>query len=227
MRTTLFLMVFWMPGLLRAQDCTPFYAMRQGATATYDYYDAKDKKTSSSTTVIKEIKREGNQVEALVSMTMMDKSEKEMFQGTMRVTCKDDTLFMDVGSLINPGLAQSAGKMEIAMSGDGMTIPGTLRAGMKLPDSHNEFKMGMNGMTLMTIAIDITEHQVEAEEKVTTPAGTFNCFRVSYLSNSKAAMIKSTTKTVQWYAKDVGVVKSESYDKKGALESRMLLTAFK
>jgi hypothetical protein len=98
---------------------------------------------------------------------------------------------------------------------------------MKLPDSHNEFKMGINGMTLMTISIDITEHQVEAEEKVTTPAGTFNCFRVSYLSNSKVALGKATTKTVQWYARDIGVVKSESYDKKGALESRMLLTAFK
>lgn len=227
MRTALFLMSFWIPVLLQAQDCTPFYAMRQGATATYEYFDAKDKKTSSSTTVIKEIKKEGNRVEALVAMTMMDKSSKEMFQGTMQIACKDDTLFMDVGSLINPGIAQSAGSMEITMSGDGMTIPGTLRTGMKLPDSHNEFKMGLNGMTLMTISIDITEHQVEAEEKVTTPAGTFNCFRVSYLSNSKVMLGKATTKTVQWYARDIGVVKSETYDKKGALEGRMLLTAFK
>ena len=227
MRTALFLLVLGMPVLLRAQDCTPFYAMRQGATSTYEYFDAKDKKTSSSTTVIKEIQKKGDRVEALVAMTMMDKGDKEMFQGSMRIACKDDTLFMDVASLINPGLAQSAGKMEITMSGDGMTIPGTLRAGMKLPDSHNEFKMGMNGMTLMTISIDITEHQVEAEEKVTTPAGTFDCLRVSYLSNSKATLGKATTKTVQWYARGIGVVKSESYDKKGGLESRMILTAFK
>lgn len=227
MRTAPFLMLLLIPVLSRAQDCTPFYAMRQGAAATYEYFDAKDKKTSSSTSVIKEVNKTGGQLEAVVALTMRDKGDQQLFEGTTRITCKNDTLFMDVGSLINPGLAQSAAKMEMTMSGDGMTIPGVLRGGMKLPDSHNEFKMGMNGMTLMTITIDISEHQVEAEEKITTPAGTFDCFRVSYLSNSKMGLIKAATKTVQWYARNIGVVKAENYDKKGALESRMLLTAFK
>lgn len=218
------MLLLLLPVLLRAQDCNPFYAMRQGVTASYAYYDAKDKKTSSSSTTIREIKNISGGVEAEVAMTMMDKTGKEMFQGTTRVICRNDTLFMDVGSLVNPGLAQSAGKMEMSMTGDGMTIPGNLRAGMLLPDSHNEFSMGMNGMTLMTISIDISEHKVEAEEKITTPAGTFDCFRVSYLSNAKTTLLKTSTRTVQWYSKGVGIVKMESYDKKGELESRMLLT---
>jgi hypothetical protein len=221
------MLLLLLPVLLRAQDCNPFYAMREGGTANYEYYDAKDKKTSSSTTTIREVKKISGGIEAEVAMTMMDKTGKEMFQGTTRIICRNDTLFMDVGSLINPGLAQSAGKMEMSMTGDGMTIPGYLRAGMQLPDSHNEFSIGMNGMTLMTISIDISEHKVEAEEKVTTPAGTFDCFRVSYVSNSKTTILKTSTRTVQWYSKGVGIVKTESYDKKGGLESRMLLTGLK
>jgi len=227
MRTLLILAFFLVAAGAKAQDCTPFYSMREGTSASYEYYDAKDKKTSSSSILIKEVNKTGEKIEAVVAMTMKDKTNQEMFQGITRMTCKNDTLFMDVGSLLNPAMAQSAGNMEISMSGDGMTIPGKLAAGMRLPDSHNEFKMGLNGMTIMTITIDITEHRVEAEEKVTTPAGTFDCFKVSYLSNSKISLIKASTKSVQWYARGVGVVKTEVYDKKGALESRMLLTAFK
>lgn len=227
MKKILFFFLAALPFLSLAQDCSPFYAIKQGMVLGYEYYDAKEKKTASSVTSVTDVKKTGDAVEAELTMQMMDKSEKETFTGKTRVICRNDTLFLDVSSLLNPQMTQSFGKMEVNMSGDGMVLPNKLKAGQQLPDSHNEFRVGMNGMTIMNMTIDYTEQMVEAEEKVTTPAGTFDCFRISHVSNSKTALIKSTMKTVQWFAKGVGIVKTETFDKKGALESRMILTSFK
>ena len=43
---------------------------------------------------------------------------------------------------------------------------------------------------------------------------------------STAMMHKEVTKTVSWYAYGIGLVKQETYDKKGELQSETLLDSF-
>ncbi|MBK6947638.1 MAG: hypothetical protein IPH16_05775 [Haliscomenobacter sp.] len=191
----------------------------------YSYFDAKDKLTSSSETVVTDVKSVGNAVEAQMSITMKDKNNKPTFEGASKVVCKEDAVYLDITNLLGPQ-TQAFGKMEVSLSGDGVVLPNNLKAGQKLADSHNEIKLGMNGTPIMTMTFDIREYTVEAEEKVTTPAGTFDCFRTSYQMSSKTLLVNTTVKVVQWFAKGVGMVKSETFDKKGNLDSRMVLQAF-
>lgn len=160
-----------------------------------------------------------------MSISMKDKNNKPTFEGATKVVCKDDAVYMDITNLLGPQ-TQAFGKMEVSLAGDGVVLPNTLKAGQKLADSHNEIKLGMNGTPIMTMTFDIREYVVEAEEKVTTPAGTFDCFRTSYQMSSKTMLVNTTVKVVQWFAKGVGVVKSETFDKKGNLDSRMVLQTF-
>ncbi len=136
---------------------------------------AKDKLTSSSETVVTDVKSVGNAVEAQMSITMKDKNNKPTFEGASKVVCKEDAVYLDITNLLGPQ-TQAFGKMEVSLSGDGVVLPNNLKAGQKLADSHNEIKLGMNGTPIMTMTFDIREYAVEAEEKVTTPAGTFRLF---------------------------------------------------
>ncbi len=220
----LLLMTFW-SSIVFAQDCDAFYAVKKGVKLGYAYFDAKDKMTSSSETVVTEVKSVGSSLEAQMFITMKDKNNKPTFEGASKVVCKEDAVYLDITNLLGPQ-TQSFGKMEVSLSGDGVVLPNKLKAGQKLADSHNEIKLGMNGTAIMTMTYDISEHIVEAEEQVTTPAGTFDCFRVSYQMSSKTLLVNTTVKVVQWFAKGVGVVKSETFDKKGNLDSRMVLQLF-
>ena len=207
------------------QDCDAFYAVKKGAKLGYSYFDGKDKLTSSSETVVTDVKSVGSALEAQMSISMKDKNNKPTFEGATKVVCKDDAVYMDITNLLGPQ-TQAFGKMEVSLAGDGVVLPITLKAGQKLADSHNEIKLGMNGTPIMTMTFDIREYVVEAEEKVATPAGTFDCFRTSYQMSSKTMLVNTTVKVVQWFAKGVGVVKSETFDKKGNLDSRMVLQTF-
>jgi hypothetical protein len=74
----------------------------------------------------------------------------------------------------------------------------------------------------MTMVVKVYDRKVEAVEDVTTPAGTFSCYKLSYTVESKT-MFTIIAKSTDWIAKRVGVVRSESFDKNGKLTGYMVL----
>jgi hypothetical protein len=73
----------------------------------------------------------------------------------------------------------------------------------------------------------ITNRKVEAKESVTVPAGTFDCFKISYNSEIKIGFVKKNYRYITWYAPEVGAVKSEFYSAKGKLEGYSEMTLLK
>jgi hypothetical protein len=66
---------------------------------------------------------------------------------------------------------------------------------------------------------------VLAEETLNTPAGKFDCFKISQKVFMKT-LGKIEINSIEWYSEDVGMVKSETYDKKGKLKTYSLLTTY-
>lgn len=78
----------------------------------------------------------------------------------------------------------------------------------------------------MTITVNIINRKVEGTEEITTPAGTFSCVKISYDVVVKSIM-KISSKVIDWYAKDVGVVRSENYRSNGKLTGYSIMTDLK
>ena len=78
----------------------------------------------------------------------------------------------------------------------------------------------------MNITMNISNRKVDAVESITTPAGTFECYKISYDVAMKM-MMNMKSKGVEWYAKGVGLVKNETYSSDGKLLGSNVLTAFK
>lgn len=89
-----------------------------------------------------------------------------------------------------------------------------------LPDYEFVFKF-----SVVSISVKGTERKISGKEKLTTPAGTFDCFIMEETVTTKAMMQKEVEKTVSWYAYGVGLVKENTYDKKGKLVSTTLLNS--
>ena len=106
------------------------------------------------------------------------------------------------------------------VTGDKMDLPSDLKVGQTFKDLSYQMKMTVSGIVMMNRNYDVKDRKVEAEESVTTPAGTFSCFKMSYNTTSKG----STMKTIIWYAKNTGMVKMESYNEKGTMTAKQVLT---
>lgn len=212
--------------VLNAQsDCSMFYPFKEGVKLEYSYFDKKDNLESKTESTIKGVKTVPNGVEAVITTTVFDKKGKEQFSGEYLVRCENGVIKMDASSVLSPAMQQSFSNMEVTIEGEDLVIPGELEVGQELPDASTNIKAGAKGINIVDMTVHITERKVVGQETITTPAGTFDCYKLTQTTDVKMLMGKSFS-SVDYYAEGVGVVRSETYDRKGNLEGYMVLSKF-
>ena len=92
--------------------------------------------------------------------------------------------------------------------------------GEKIPDGRYSLKMDY-----MKVSFDLSNGKYEGFEKVTVPAGTFDCLKISYKIKANVLYLPQTQYITQWYAKGIGLVKEEIANKKKELTQTRLLVA--
>ncbi|MBI1226264.1 MAG: hypothetical protein GC192_13605 [Bacteroidetes bacterium] len=212
---------------LRAQNvCESGYpAFRQGISFELTNYDKKGKVSSIQHQKINSVEADGDGFKANVSLEVTNEKGKNLSEGNYGIECKDGGLYMDMSGMFDPRSMAGFKDMEMEMAGSALEFPAKLIPGQTLPDGNITMKASSGGMTLMTMTLEVTNRKVEAAEVVTTPAGTFECVKISQETEMKA-IIKRKFKTVSWFAIGVGMVKSENLDEKGNVESSTVLTKF-
>jgi hypothetical protein len=125
---------------------------------------------------------------------------------------------------MSPQIFEQFGEMDYEFSGTDLQIPNDISVGKELPDANMDMTMNMGGMN-MTMSVTMKDRKVVGQEDVTTPAGTFNCYVISYNLDMKMGMNQKGS-AKQWIAEGVGLVKQEDYNKSGNVTSSSLLTSF-
>lgn len=211
---------------LKAQET--FFPSKEGMVLTYKSFDKKDKPSSMMKYTIKRVNVSGSNIDITYLCESMDNKEKLVFKEEITAHQKGDVLYVDMGNFINKAAFQQEGSipLEVEVKGNNMEIPLNPNPGDILHDAHVEMAMKM-GFVNMKMSADVTNRKVEAIEDISVTGGTFKCYKFSGDVNSVALGIKVQAKTVEWFAKGVGSVKSESYDKKGNLTGRTELVEIK
>ncbi len=211
---------------LKAQQT--FFPTKEGTVLVYKTFDKKEKLTTKVQYTIKHVSISGNDIDITYLCESIDPKDKLIFKEEITIHQKGDIMYLDMSNFINKAAFQQNGEIpaEVLVKGNNMEIPMNPQPGQTLPDASVEMSLKM-GFVNLKIAADVTNRKVEAIEDVTVPAGSFKCYKFSSQVNSLALGIKVQSSGVEWYAKGVGIVKSESYDKKGELSSRTELVELK
>ena len=132
---------------------------------------------------------------------------------------------MYMSNMFNKAAFQQDGEIpaELEITGNKMEIPVGIQPGQTLPDASVVMAMKM-GFVSMKMAADITNRKVDAIEDVTVPAGTFKCYKLSGDVSATVMGMNVKTSNLDWYAKGIGLIRSESYDKSNKLQSFIQLT---
>jgi hypothetical protein len=210
---------------LFSQECVFYSPVEKGTVLKHSNYDKKDKLTGTSIqTVIDNYIKEGVQT-VKIRNEYQDVEMDSVFMTELEMKCKDGRYYVDMESYIGESTLTPYSNMETTFEVENMTIPAELKTGDILDNGRVTVVVSNNGMKIMTISVNISNRKVEAIEDITTQAGTFECYKISYDISTKM-LITIKASTVEWYAKNVGVVKSESYNKKGKLTGYTVLTEF-
>ena len=215
-----------MVGHVMAQDCVPYFTVKKGSVREMTSYNSKDKVTGTVTQTVKEITTSGDTTKWTVGVVSRDKKGKEVFSRDMHMSCVKGIFSVDMKNLINDKTMESFKDMKVNMNASELDYPSNMKAGQTLNGGTITINLSNSGVHMMDMSITVSNRKVEALENITTPAGTFKCYKISSTIKTKS-MISITIKNIEWMAKDVGVVRSENYNKKGKLTSYSVLTSFK
>ena len=206
-------------------NCSKYYPFSEGATSQLSMYDKKGKLSVIVEYRITNVTSTGNSEVATMIHRLIDEKGNLVSSSEYDITCKDGVASLDFKSLSNQQMLQQFGDVDYEITGTNIELPNDLSVGQNLPDAGINIKISMEGTSIMNMNISITDRNVIGKETVTTPAGTFECFVISSTTVMKMGT-NMTSKSKQWIAEGVGVVKTEDYDKKGKLRGSGLLTSF-
>jgi hypothetical protein len=165
---------------LNAQDCVFYYPKTQGAVLEYKSFDKKEKLTSRSTQKVKEISENGDALKATIEYQSFDAKGKDLGINEYTVKCENGVYSVDMKSFLDAQTMASYKDMKIDITSNSLEMPSEMKVGDQLKEGKLVVSISSEGMPIMTMTTTISDRKVEAKESVTTEAGTFDCFKITY-----------------------------------------------
>ena len=203
--------------------CSKFYPLKEGTKAEITSYDKKGKIAAVVDYIVLNKSKTSEGEVATMKSSIKDDKGKLIAETEYDVTCDGTKISIDYNSMVSPMMMEQFQNMEYDISGVDLEIPNNLSVGQELPDAAMNMKISMGGIN-MNMDLTITNRKVIGKEDVTTPAGTFSCFVITYDMTTKMGMTQ-TSNSKQWIAEGVGMVKQEDYQR-GKVSSSSVLTKF-
>ncbi len=203
-----------------AQDCKNFIYMTNGKVVKYSATNPKGKLTTKMVYSVKS--KSGNK--ANISSQVFDDKGKEISNVNAEMICDGNNLKIDMRNFMPSANASQFKGMTAKADVSYLNYPAKMKIGEDLPNGNFSMQMFDKDTKVADISFKIVNRKVEGTESVTTPAGTNDCYKISY-----TAEIKTTTfgiaipfqmKITEWYSTKLGLyVKSEASNKNGKLMS--------
>jgi hypothetical protein len=212
-----------LPFIGMAQECNMYFPDKKGAELTYTYFTKPGKPESSSKVTVANKSEAGGKIKFDLIGESFDKKGNSVVKFEYSAWCENGDFFIDMKSMMGTMNLKDMGDFKIESTN--MQFPSHMTAGQTLNDA--SISLTVDGPVSMGMNTKITDRKVEGFESVTTPAGTFECVKISYKTFAKVMIIKTEGNAVEWYSKNVGLIRSETYDKKMKLTGYSELTSIK
>ncbi|WP_426491884.1 hypothetical protein [Hymenobacter sp. 102] len=231
-----------LPTLAQAQtpaptpECQAPFGLHDNMERVYQLQDGSGKPAGTIRQRVVSMGSEQNKKKTITTGTVLlkqglyDAKNRLLHQQDLTFRCRQDTAFTDGMALLEPTALRSFRDRLFAYTPMPIAWPNRPTVGSSLPGGGVNVQVSSTAVSIATVNAVVQNRKITGTEAVTTPAGTFQCYKVEGQQEistiARADMVmRDALRVVQFYAPEVGVVKTELYDKKGKLSQVQLLTA--
>lgn len=211
--------------IVQAQ-CNEYYTLQEGSEWEFEHHNGKGKLTGRNQQKVIAFTKAASGFDATVNSVMFDEKGKELMKGDLQFKCDNGTMYIDMRNFVSEEQLKAFSSYEMKVESENLEIPSRLSEGQSLNNGSITITAS-GGPFPMKMTVTIKDRKVEAKENVTTPAGTFDCYKISSkmtMQNQMGVTMTTEFSSIEWIAPRVGVVKSESYNKNGKLNGYTVLS---
>lgn len=211
-------------GIAFSQDCNHYLPLKKGSEFEMLSFSAKDKPTGKIKYKIIDVKELSGKTEASIHSETYNTKDKKESETNYTIICEKGKVLIDMRSIIHPETMDAYKDMDVKISGDFIEMPSNLSPGQTLKDGTLNMLISdkKSGSQMSAFEMLIKNRKVVAKESMTVPAGTFDCFKISYdvsmVTNTMGIKIPINMKAIEWISAGKGIIKSETYSKNDKLK---------
>jgi hypothetical protein len=214
-----------------SQDCQGFLFLQKNKTIEMTIYDKKGEPNGKKVYQVSGVVNAGNTLTGSVASEMFDKNGKSISKAISSIQCTGGMIQVDMKMMLPEQQSEKYGSVDAKAQAFYLDYPAVIHVGDALKDGNLSMDIGSHaaggppgapgppgppgppGMG-QSLTMAITERKVEAQENVTTAAGTWNCYKIGYKCKLKVKTgpfgIPTNFEGTEWYAPGFGIVKTES-----------------
>jgi hypothetical protein len=217
-----------------SQDCQGFLFLQQNKTIELTFYNKKGEPNGKEVYQVSNVVTAGNTTSASLNSEMFDKNGNSMAKAASSLKCTTGTILIDMKMLLPQQQSEKYASTDAKAQSTFLEYPSVLHIGDALKDGNLIMDLsnhsaagapgplgapgppgppGPPGMG-QTLKLLVTDRKVEAQESITTPAGTWNCYKISFKSKLTVKTgpfgIPTNLDGTEWYAPGFGIVKTQS-----------------
>ncbi len=160
-----------------------------------------------------------------ISLEVFDKKGNSLTTSTTEIRCKDGVLNMSMEQFTSPETYEGLEDMDVEVDASEIQYPTKAQVGTTLPDARVTVKAGSGGMTLMNIETIVEDRKIVEEENIETEVGNFDCVVLEQKTTVKNKILTIESTGKEWFLPGFGVIRSESYNKRGKLTGYTEITS--
>jgi hypothetical protein len=195
-----------------AQNCSGYYFLQNNKTVEMEIYNKKGEVSGKQVYTVSNVSNAGNTTTAEINSRMLNNKGKEIAKGASKMKCENGVMMVDMKMSMpaQPGQTINA---DANASDIYIEYPNSMSVGDNLKDATMHIETNATGMK-QTVDMEVTNRKVEAKEKITTAAGSWDCFKITshMLMKIKIMGIGKPMEfdNTEWYAPAFGVVKTDN-----------------
>jgi hypothetical protein len=196
-----------------AQDCKSYYYLQNNKTVEMTIYNKKGNANGKQVYAVTDVKTSGGSTTGTIRSEMFNEKGKSIAKGVSNMKCTGGILMIDMKMMLPQQQAEQFAKADATVNEAYIEYPVSMKPGEQLKDGSFNMEINNSGLK-QSITMLISERKVEAKENITTPAGSWECFKIS--SKMKMTIrtagigIPMNMESTEWYAPGFGVVKTQS-----------------
>jgi len=201
-KITILNVLFLITARLFAQDCTEYMFMKKNNTIEQTQV-SNGKSLGKTVFFVADVTTSNGTTTSTVVAEGFDKNGKSNMKNNVSFKCTGGTFIVD--------LSASGSQPNMKFTSGSMAYPASMKVGEHFDDFNAQMEMTFGGKTTKADA-KYTDRTVVDQESITTPAGTWTCFRITYNIVVTVTGFNSpplTTKTTEWYVPNLGVVQTQ------------------
>ncbi len=196
-------------------NCEAFVPVEEGTKWELSHYSPKDKITGYTRYELLKKTTNASTTKFLIRSVSLDKKNKETFNTEYEAVCDNGQFEFDMSFMLQGGMMDAYQGMDLDVNASKLMMPSMNDpVGKSLGDGTITISFGQAGMSIMNFSIECKDRKIDAKETIETTAGKFESIKISQ-NVVMNTIIKMQFKTVEWFAPNVGMIRSESYDKNG------------